>query len=77
MHGVTTDLDDAWWHRVRRRPRGFAFVEYASGDRRDAEDAIRGMDGKNFGGRDITVCFSREVCPAQPLTPRLASSWCL
>jgi RNA recognition motif-containing protein len=47
--------------RVCRRPRGFAFVEFASGDRRDAEDAIRGMDGRNFGGRDITVCFSREV----------------
>ena len=36
-------------------------MEFASGDRRDAEDAIRGMDGKNLGGRDITVCFSREV----------------
>ena len=36
-------------------------MEFASGDRRDAEDAICGMDGRNFGGRDITVCFSREV----------------
>ena len=53
-------------YRVRSRPRGFAFVEYASGDRRDAEDAIRAMDGRDFGGRDITVCFSREVCAARP-----------
>ena len=42
------------------RPRGFGFVEFA-GDRRDAEDAIRGLDGSSFRGREITVCFSREV----------------
>ena len=43
------------------RPRGFGFVEFG-GDRRDAEDAIRHLDGSDFRGRQITVCFSREVC---------------
>ena len=52
------------------RPRGFGFVEFA-GDRRDAEDCIRGLDGSNFRGRDITVCFSREVrtCAAPRAEP--------
>lgn len=43
-----------------QRPRGFGFVEFA-GDRRDAEDAIKALDGSDFRGREITVCFSREV----------------
>ena len=37
-----------------RRPRGFGFVEFM--DERDAEDAMYGLDGKNFGGREISVC---------------------
>ena len=36
-----------------RRPRGFGFVEFM--DERDAEDAMYGLDGKNFGGREISV----------------------
>ena len=36
-----------------RRPRGFGFVEFM--DERDAEDAMYGLDGKLFGGREISV----------------------
>ena len=36
-----------------RRPRGFGFVEFV--DTRDAEDAMYALDGKNMGGRDISV----------------------
>ena len=42
------------------RPRGFGFVE-VGGARREAESAIKGLDGSSFRGREITVCFSREV----------------
>ena len=39
--------------RETGRPRGFAFVEM--GDSRSAEDAIRSLDGSDFGGRTIKV----------------------
>ena len=35
------------------RPRGFAFVEME--DANAAEDAIRALDGTDFGGRNIRV----------------------
>ncbi len=35
------------------RARGFAFVEMA--DAQAADDAIRGLDGSDFGGRNIKV----------------------
>ena len=36
-----------------RRPRGFGFIEFAY--ERDAEDAMNALDGKIWGGREITV----------------------
>jgi len=39
--------------RETGRPRGFAFVEMAEGSA--AEDAIRALDGTDFGGRTIKV----------------------
>lgn len=44
--------------RVCRRPRGFGFVEFL--DARDADDAVRDMDGRTFGGREISVVLSQE-----------------
>eukprot|EP00891_Asterochloris_glomerata_P000985 jgi/Astpho2/985/gw1.00016.305.1_t len=41
------------------RPRGFGFVEFV--DTRDAEDAMYALDGKNMGGRDISVVMSKEA----------------
>jgi RNA recognition motif-containing protein len=39
--------------RETGRPRGFAFVEMADGSA--AQDAIRALDGTDFGGRTIKV----------------------
>ncbi|HYD01308.1 MAG TPA: RNA-binding protein [Phycisphaerales bacterium] len=39
--------------RETGRPRGFGFVEMASAEA--AQAAIAGQNGKNFGGRDLTV----------------------
>jgi RNA recognition motif-containing protein len=39
--------------RETGRPRGFAFVEMK--DASAAQDAIRALDGKDFGGRTIKV----------------------
>jgi RNA recognition motif-containing protein len=39
--------------RETGRPRGFAFVEMA--ERSAAQDAIRALDGTDFGGRTIKV----------------------
>ena len=36
-----------------RKFQGFGFVEYE--DVRDADEAVRGLDGNAFGGRTITV----------------------
>lgn len=42
--------------RETGRPRGFAFVEMADAD---AEAAIEGLDGKEFGGRPLRVNEAR------------------
>ena len=41
-------LRNVW---VARSPPGFAYIEFES--KRDAQDAARGLDGKNIGGRRI------------------------
>ncbi|MBI2002557.1 MAG: RNA-binding protein [candidate division NC10 bacterium] len=43
------------------RPRGFAFVEMAS--QADAEAAISALNGRDFGGRALTVNEAREQAP--------------
>ncbi len=43
--------------RMTGKSRGFAFVTMASAE--DAQKAIEGMHGKNFGGRDLTVNVAR------------------
>lgn len=41
------------------RSKGFGFVEMASSQ--EAEAAIRGMNGQNVGGRDLTVNIARPM----------------
>ena len=48
--------------RETGRPRGFAFVSMET--KEGMEAAIRGLDGKDFGGRNLTVN------EAKPMTPR-------
>jgi RNA recognition motif-containing protein len=43
------------------RPRGFAFVEMAS--QADADSAVNALNGKDFGGRALTVNEAREQAP--------------
>ena len=41
------------------RSKGFGFVEMASDQ--EAQAAIQGMNGKNMGGRDLTVNIARPM----------------
>ncbi len=43
------------------RPRGFAFVEMASQE--DADAAINALNGREVGGRALTVNEARERAP--------------
>lgn len=43
--------------RETGRPRGFGFVEMSTAE--EAQAAINGTHGKNFGGRDLTVNEAR------------------
>ena len=43
------------------RPRGFAFVEM--GSEADAEAAVNALNGREFGGRTLTVNEAREQAP--------------
>ena len=44
--------------RETGRPRGFAFIELATDTQ--AEQAAAALNGKPFGGRDLTVSEARE-----------------
>jgi RNA recognition motif-containing protein len=47
--------------RETGRPRGFGFVEMA--EREGGERAIEELDGKDFGGRQLTVNEARPRAP--------------
>jgi len=51
--GYYGPLRNVW---VARNPPGFAFVEFE--DARDAEDAVRALDGRNLCGRRVRVELS-------------------
>jgi cold-inducible RNA-binding protein len=51
--------------KMTGRSRGFGFVEMASDD--DAQKAIEMWNGKDFGGRKLTV---NEAKPLEPRAPR-------
>ena len=60
MHARTQDVyipsDPA-----TRKSRGFAFVTFE--DPRDAEDAVKEMDGRELDGREVTVNIARPRPP--------------
>ncbi len=43
------------------RPRGFAFVEM--GSQADADGAVNALNGREFGGRALTINEAREQAP--------------
>ena len=47
--------------RETGRPRGFAFVEMASAD--EAQAVISALNGRDVGGRTLTVSMAREREP--------------
>lgn len=55
-HGTVVSVD-LIMDKMTARPRGFAFVTMDS--KEAAEAATAGMNGKNLGGRDLTVNEAR------------------
>lgn len=47
--------------RLTGRPRGFAFVDMASAE--DAQAVITALNGRDVGGRTLTVSLAREREP--------------
>jgi len=47
--------------RMTGRPRGFGFVTFTDG--RDADDAVRDMDGRDIDGRRVTVNIAKARAP--------------
>ena len=47
--------------RITGRPRGFAFVDMDSSE--EAEAAITALNGRDMGGRTLTVSMAREREP--------------
>jgi RNA recognition motif-containing protein len=47
--------------RETGRPRGFGFVEMSSPE--SAQDAIRGLDSREFNGRTMYVAMSEQRSP--------------
>lgn len=60
------EIGDAYIPRARdsSESRGFAFVRFM--EERDAEDAIKGMEGQEFQGRELHVQFARQRRPDNP-----------
>lgn len=50
-------VNHVWISRLLDELTGMKFAHVTFDDSRDAEDAMRGLDGHNFGGRDVNVSF--------------------
>ena len=72
---VFGDLDDVHLvtERETGRSRGFGFVTFADG--RDAQDAIKDMDGQPLDGRNLTVNVARERDARGPSGGRSERRW--
>ena len=56
VHGTVTETN-LMMDRMTNRPRGFGFVTMSSAE--EAQKAIDGMNGKDMGGRALTVNVAR------------------
>ena len=59
-------------HRDTGQPRGFAFVEMSNAD--EANRAIAGLNGKEVGGRVLTVHDARPPAPQPQRSDRQSSA---
>ncbi len=57
------ELEDIW---IARKPPGFGFIQFR--DPRDAEDAIRDLDGKEIMGKVIALQISDGRARMRPRT---------
>lgn len=64
QHGTVTETN-LIMDRATNRPRGFGFVTMSSAD--EGRRAIEALNGKNHGGRDLTV---NEAKPMDSRGPR-------
>ena len=55
----TVESAKVMMERDTGRSKGFGFVEMASAE--EAQAAIAGLNGKNMGGRDLTVNIARPM----------------
>lgn len=64
------DVGDVYIPRDRftKQSRGFAFVRYY--DKRDAEDAMDALDGRDMDGRELRVQLARYGRPERRAPPR-------
>ncbi len=58
--------------RATGKPRGFAFVEFAS--QAEAEEAVRQLNGRDVGGRSLKVNLAEDRPPRGPAGPRPPAS---
>ena len=48
---IVHDMNELYIYCLTRESRGFAFVRFH--DQRDADDAMDGLDGRQYDGRDL------------------------
>ncbi len=56
--------------RTTGKPRGFAFIEFAS--QAEAEEAVRQLNGRDVGGRSLKVNLAEDRPARRPAGPRPA-----